>query len=209
MARLRVAALAAVVLLAVATACAPGTQTPVVGSGGVRPAAIDVDTPALRQAKQDAGIAPCRPGDAAPASEGLPDLTLPCFGGGQDVDLATLRGPLLVNVWSVNCGPCRTEMPILQRFHEKYGDRVGVLGIDFQDVQTEAAMKLAVRSGVTYPLVADTQGALATADPVRLRALPTTAMVDADGRVVHVQAVEYKSLDQLVEAVRQHLGIDL
>lgn len=203
-----VAALLALLTLAVvASACAPGVETPVVGS--VRPAAIDVDTPTLRKAKAEAGIEPCRPGAGEAVADGLPALTLPCFGGGDDVDLATLRGPLVINVWSVNCGPCRTEMPILQRFYERYGDRVAVVGIDFQDVQTELAMKLAVRSRVTYPLLADTQGALATADPVRLRALPTTAMVDADGRVVHVQAVEYKSLDQLVEAVREHLGVDL
>lgn len=191
------------------TACAPGAETPLAGDGGGRLAAIDVDTPALRAAKNDAGIEPCRPGTGDAVEGGLPDLTLACFGGGRSVDLSTLRGPLIINAWASWCTPCRKELPILQEFHERYGDQVGVLGIDFQDAQTESAMQLATRSGVTYPLVADPQGELATAEPFRLRGLPTTAFVDAQGRVVRVRAVEYKSLEQLVDDVREQLGVDL
>ena len=84
-------------------------------------ARIDVDTPDLRQAKKEAGVEPCRPGTGA---SDLPAVTLPCFGGGPDVDLSTLEGPLVVNLWAVWCGPCRKEMPVLEEFHQQYGDRV-------------------------------------------------------------------------------------
>jgi len=204
MRRLLVAALLAVL----AAGCAPtddGDGLPRVG-----PADIDVDTPALREARERAGVEPCRPGDAEPVEGGLPPVTLPCFGGGPDVDLSRLRGPLVINYWAQNCTPCRTEMPILQSFHERYGDRVGVLGIDFQDTRPEWAMELVEETGVTYPLLADPEAATSAADPITLiRGLPMFVFVDADGRVAEQMYVPLKSEQQLVDLVAEHLGVRL
>ena len=192
-------ALAAVLLLL--SGCS-GDQAPdfVPGPG---PAKIDVDTPELRQMKQDAGVEACTPGTSTPAADGLPSGKLPCLGGGPGVDPATLRGPLVVNLWASWCGPCRQEMPILQSFHEEYADRVPVLGIDYEDPQTVAALELVQKTGVTYPLLADPQATFA------LRGLPYLALVDKDGKVVHREYVELKSKDQLVDLVNEHLGADL
>ncbi|MFC4783247.1 TlpA family protein disulfide reductase [Nocardioides sp. MAHUQ-72] len=196
-----VAALAAAVL--VLSAC--GTDS--VPAPG--PAKIDVDTQQLRQAKKDAGVEPCRPADAAPVDGGLPDVTLPCFGGGDDVTLSSLRGPLVVNLWASWCGPCRQEMPVLQQFHEQYGDRVGVLGIDFQDPQAQGAMDLVGKSGVTYPLLADPQGELQGAAPFPARmGLPLFAFVDESGHV-ELAAGGVDSVDELVDLVDEHLGVQL
>jgi thiol-disulfide isomerase/thioredoxin len=197
-----VALLAALIVL---TACGGGSTLPSPG-----PARIDVDTPELRDMKADAGVEPCRPGDGEPVAGGLPTITLPCFGGGDDVDLSSLRGPMVINLWAVTCGPCRTEMPILQDFHEQHGDRVSVLGIDYQDSQTVGAMELVQDTGVTYPLLADTQSALDGAAPFpRLSGLPFLAFVDSEGRVVHREFVVIESEQQLLDLVDQHLGIDL
>jgi thiol-disulfide isomerase/thioredoxin len=101
-------------------------------------------------------------------------------------------------------------MPILQRFHERYGDRVAVLGIDYQDVQAVAAMELVQQTGVTYPLLADPQSRLDGADPFpRLQGMPFLALVDADGRVVHRAFVAVDSDRQLLDLVDRHLGIEL
>ena len=57
---------------------------------------VDVDTPALRDLKAETAVEECAPGDAD--AGGLPELTLPCLGGGPDVDLSTLQGPMVVNL---------------------------------------------------------------------------------------------------------------
>ena len=197
-----VLALAAVLVL---TGCGSGADVALPG-----PAKIDVDTAQLRQMKAQAGVEDCATSREAHVDGGLPAVTLPCFGGGPDVDLGGLRGPMVVNLWASTCGPCRHEMPILQDFHEQYGDRVQVLGIDYQDVQTEAAMELVQQTGATYPLLADPQSELSGAAPFPvLRGLPFLALVDAQGRVVHQEFTVVESRQQLVGLVDRHLGITL
>ena len=199
------AAAALLASLLVLTGCTSGSPLP-----GPGPARIDVDTPELRQMKAEAGVEACRPGDGEPVEGGLPELTLPCFGGGDDVDLSALRGPMVVNLWASSCGPCRTEMPLLQQFYEEHGERVSVLGIDYQDTQPVAAMDLVQDTGVTYPLLADPQSALDGATPIpRLSGLPFLAFVDAGGRVVHREFVIIESEQQLLDLVDQHLGLRL
>lgn len=203
--RLAAAAGGLAALLAL-TACAPAAEP----SATPGPARIAVDTPELREMKDRAGVEPCAPGTGGPVPGGLPDVTLPCLGGGPDVDLSTLRGPLVVNLWASWCGPCRKEMPILQSFHERYGDRVPVLGIDYEDPQTVNAMRLVLDSGVTYPLLADPQSDLSAASPFPpLRGLPFLALVDADGTVAHQEFVVLEDRGHLVRLVETHLGVSL
>lgn len=195
---------AAFVAAALALGGCGGADVPAPG-----PSTIEVDTPQLRQMKADAGIEPCRPGAGEPVDGGLPDLTLPCLGGGQDVNLASLRGPLIVNIWAEWCGPCRKEMPAVADFYQQYGDRVPVLGIDFQDTQTGPAIELAKRSGVTYPQLADTEGALRAQPPVPARVpVPSFLFVTADGSATLVPG-GIGSAHELVELANQHLGTDL
>jgi thiol-disulfide isomerase/thioredoxin len=187
--------------------CSADQQDPGLLAG---PAEIDVDTPELRELKAELGVEPCPRSAAEPVAEdGLPDVTLPCLGGGRDVAVARLRGPLVVNLWASWCGPCRSEMPILQRFHERFADRVPIIGVDYEDVQVGAAFDLVRESEVTYPLLADPQSTLQGAGPFPGRmGLPLFAFVDEQGRAT-VVAGGVDSLDELVELVDTHLGVTL
>ena len=82
-----------------------------------------MDTPDLRELKAEIGMEDCVPG---PGGGALPEITLPCLGGGTSVDLSSLRGPLVLSFWFAGCEPCKEEMPALQAFDDQYGDRVPV-----------------------------------------------------------------------------------
>jgi thiol-disulfide isomerase/thioredoxin len=164
---------------------------------------VDVNTPQLRALKAKAGIADCVATTAGPAKGGLPDVTVPCLGGGPSVNLAGLRGPMVVNLWAQYCGPCRTEMPHLQAFAQRYGTKVPVLGVDYLDVQPQLALEFARQAGATYPMVSD------IAKNIRVVGLPTTILIDKDGRIAYQQGVELKSVAQLKQLVAEHLGIAL
>lgn len=147
---------------------------------------------------------------AAEQDDRLPDITLAGFDGGEAVDLGELTGPSVISVWASWCPPCRKEMPVLQEFHAAYGDRVPLLGIDFQDHQPADARAIVEDARVTYPLVEDEAGDIngEGAFPL-LRGLPYLAFVAEDGTVTHVEAVVIESADELVAMVDEHLGVDL
>ncbi len=168
---------------------------------------VDVDTPALRAARKKAGleVCPAPSGQPAGATSPLPDVTLPCLGGGRDVDLATLRGPMVVNLWAQWCPPCREELPFYQQLHEEAGGDVAVLGVDYQDTRPDWALDLLDQTGVTYPSVADPSGKLRV--PFRVRGLPGIVFVDEAGDVVAVEYVVIESFDQLAALVDKHLGV--
>ena len=194
----------AIVAVLAVTACSPDA-VPV-----PKKSDVDVDTPALVKRKSTAGIGACVPGSGSPVEGGLPELTLPCLGGGPDVDLATLRGPMVVSLWAQWCGPCRDEMPILQQFHETYGDQVSVVGIDYLDTQPDSALALMDETGATYPSLADPGGDLSAQEPFpALRGLPYLAFVAADGTVASVRPGQVDSQQELVGLVEQHLGLTL
>jgi thiol-disulfide isomerase/thioredoxin len=200
--------------LALVAGCSIGTPPgdDAAGDGQAVPTTqsnVDVDTPELREAKAAAGIADCAPGDATDG--GLPDLTLPCLGGGPDVPLRSLRGPMVVNLFAQWCEPCRDELPYYQRLHEEAGDKLRVVGIDYLDTQPDGAIELAAQTGVTYPLLADPGGALR--QDFRVRGLPGVVFVDADGEVTNPGGrptfTVIRSYSQLTDLVREHLGVSL
>jgi thiol-disulfide isomerase/thioredoxin len=171
---------------------------------GLGAADVDVQAPELRRLRQAAGIADCpEPSRRPPADPDLPALVLPCLGDSASVDLSTLNGPLVLNVWAQSCAPCREEMPLLQRLHAET-DGITVLGIDFQDLQPGMALELAEDSGITYPSVADVEGGLKV--PLRITGLPTTLFVD-EGQVVATDRGAYSSYADLTAAVARHLGV--
>jgi thiol-disulfide isomerase/thioredoxin len=191
------AALAVALLL---TGCDGG------GGDGSGESDVAVDTPELREQKAAAGIEDCVPGDG---ESDLPDLTLPCLGGGPDVTLSELTGPLLVNLWYSGCGPCRKEMPVLQQFYDAHGEQVGVLGLDVEQYPSYA-IGFADEVDAVYPQVADPGGTIFDGEDLRLiSAFPQTVFVDAEGRVSHIQAEEIKTLAELEDLAEEHLGVTL
>jgi thiol-disulfide isomerase/thioredoxin len=200
-------ALLALVLVAGCSVGTPPDDTSQDHAAATTQSNVDVDTPELREAKAAAGIADCAPGDATDG--GLPDLTLPCLGGGPDVPLRSLKGPMVVNLFAQWCEPCRDELPYYQRLHEEAGDQLQVVGIDYLDTQPDGALELAAQTGVTYPLLADPAGALR--QDFRVRGLPGVVLVDADGEVANPGGrptfTVIRSYSQLTDLVREHLGI--
>ena len=133
------------------------------------------------------------------AQDRLPSVTLDALEGPGSLDLSTLRGPAVVNLWASWCAPCKEELPDYQAFAARHAGRVKVVGIDFQDTRTSAAVALAKQTGVQYPLYADPDGRL------RAQALPQLVLVDADGRITHREYVKITSVGQLEQIVEQHL----
>lgn len=106
---------------------------------------------------------------------------------GATVTAADYRGNVLVlNFWYAGCAPCRAEAPDLQSLWLKYqGAGVSFLGVNIRD-QVGTALAFASTYGVTYPSVIDANGGtmqLAFSGVVAPNAVPTTLVIDTEGRV--------------------------
>lgn len=149
-------------------------------------------------------------GDEEPDVETLPEVTLVGFDSADEVDLSTLEGPLVVNLWASWCGPCAEELPVLEAFEQKHGDRVAMLGINYEETQRAEAEKLIADTGVTYDLLADPEGKVNKSSPFPfIKGLPFLALVDADGKVTHMEFVALESVAELEELVETHLDVTL
>ena len=141
---------------------------------------------------------------------------------GRTISFASLRGKVtLVNFWATWCGPCRAEIPDLVALQQKYRDQLQILGISEDEVSPETVRQFAAKFNVNYPV------AMVTPELEKLfgnvSALPTTFVIDREGRVVQkhvgmltkaITEAETRSLaglpvQAMIERVDQTQGLKL
>ena len=130
-------------------------------------------------------------------------------GEGRNLSLADFRGkPIILNIWATWCGPCRSEMPKLERLQLTVGRSnllVLPLSIDRQDVSVVKQFygELGLNALSIY---VDSSGRAAR--DLNTVGIPTTLLIDRDGREIgrEVGATEWDS-PEVVALVRQHLGL--
>lgn len=105
---------------------------------------------------------------------------------GSTQDVADWRGDVVVlNTWYAACPPCRAEAPDLVALADDYADQgVHVLGINGTDA-AGAAEAFQRQFAVPYPSIEDTDGTAIAAlqGAVPVNAVPTTVLLDREGRV--------------------------
>ena len=75
------------------------------------------------------GLTPPEAAQAREAPRSAPDFMLPNLAG-ETVRLSQFRGrPVFINFWATWCTACWTELPELVKLHERYADRLVILGI--------------------------------------------------------------------------------
>jgi peroxiredoxin len=122
-----------------------------------------------------AGVSPAQP---------APDFTLRNLAGGN-LRLAEQRGQVvMVNFWATWCGPCRVELPHLERLYTRYRSAGFVLlGVNVDD-QAAAGLQMAQRMGLSFPVLHDADKAVTRRYDVG--AMPGTVLIDRDGTVRHL-----------------------
>jgi len=115
------------------------------------------------------------------ASEMAPNFTLKSRSG-KNIKLSELRGQVvLVNFWASWCGPCRQEMPILEKLYKKYKS-LGfvILGVNVDDkpAQAESLLKLI---DVSFPVLFDADKKIS--EKYKVTAMPSSFFIDRDGKL--------------------------
>lgn len=129
-----------------------------------------------------------------------PDFELPQLGG-ERVRLSDFAGkPVVLNFWATWCGPCRLEMPILNAYAHQYGNALTILAVNLQEPEREVAI-FANELGLDFPILLDGQASVS--ELYRVQGLPTTFVIDGEGRVVvvHVGGLSRTQLENYLAKV--------
>ncbi len=133
-----------------------------------------------------------------------PDFTLKTLDG-KNVRLGELRGKvIMLNFWATWCGPCRAEMPLLEKLQQRY-EKTGftVLGVNIEDTNNQDKLDkvsdFAKDKGVSFPVLLDKDKQLVRQiEQLYLSEnlpMPTTVFIDRSGKARYLHKGFSESAD--------------
>lgn len=110
------------------------------------------------------------------------DFTLKTLKG-ETVSLKDYRGRLIfLNFWATWCGPCRAEMPSMQRLWEEFKEEdFVILAINIQEESKLVSSFMNERS-LSFPVLLDEKGKVART--YGIRGIPTTFFLNPEGEII-------------------------
>ena len=132
------------------------------------------------------------------------DVEVFCLGDGSVINIDSLRGPMILNVWGSWCAPCQEEIPFIREFYEKYNEKVQVVGLDVEEPNKEAARPFIESHGVIWPSLFDPDG--------RTRKLtgmgvPVTWFIDASGKVIYKKVGAFKDAKEIESLAKKYFNL--
>jgi thiol-disulfide isomerase/thioredoxin len=118
-----------------------------------------------------------------------------------------MKAPSLLVFWSIFCEPCRVEMPIVQRLHEKYPDALTVLAVALDgEPLKNSIVGFVKQEGYTFRVLIDEldqKEMFKVADPFGVGGTPTIFLVEKGGKVslAKVGKVKEEDLEKAVQSV--------
>jgi len=105
-----------------------------------------------------------------------------------------------VNFWATWCPQCRAEIPALIKLQEEHRERLQIIGIS-EDDDLDAVQDYVKKMGINYPVVMATPEMIAAFGGVA--ALPTTFVLDTEGRIVqrHLGLLNAEHTDREIRAL--------
>jgi thiol-disulfide isomerase/thioredoxin len=97
--------------------------------------------------------------------------------------LSSYRGKFVfLNFWATWCGPCRVEMPSMQRMYDELKDEgLEIIAVDIREDQ-KTVSKFMKDNNLTFPVLLDRKGQVSGIYGVR--SIPTTYLINKDGNII-------------------------
>lgn len=144
-------------------------------------------------------IAGCSIGYSADKGN-APDFTLKSLDG-QTVKLSDSIGkPVLINFWASWCGPCREEMPYLQKIYNDYKDTGLVFYLINIGESPDTINKFLKDNGYSMPVLLDSDKSVSQS--YRITGIPETFFIDKNGIIRKWQIGAYPSAQAIEEDLK-------
>ncbi|MEN9317305.1 MAG: hypothetical protein RIS35_3698 [Pseudomonadota bacterium] len=147
---------------------------------------------------------PSAPAEAAEIGAAAPHFELK-GDTAEPVSLASLRGKVVyLDFWASWCGPCRQSFPWMNELHAKYAARgLQVLAVNL-DAKDADARKFLADTPARFQLAYDAKGI--TPKAYGVKGMPTSYLIDREGRVVHEHAgFNASKKDEIEKAIAKQL----
>ena len=133
---------------------------------------------------------PSTPAPATPATDtdSAVGTNMPAYKAelldGKSFDVAAEHGNVVfLNLWATWCGPCRFEIPELQKLHtDNAAKGFKVVGVSLDDSGKENVQQFVTEHSMTYPVALDPDGKLANI--FQTTVIPTSVLIDRNGKIV-------------------------
>ena len=156
--------------------------------------------PATEENTVPAESVPETTGATEPPVNIAPDFTM-LDQEGNEVALASFFGkPIVLNFWASWCGPCKMEMPDIQKFYETYGEEIHFLLVSVDD-SVDTAKDFIEKEGYTFPVYFDTTSM--GAYTYGASSIPLTFFIDTEGNLTayYMGAMSESILQQGVDMI--------
>jgi peroxiredoxin len=127
----------------------------------------------------------------------------------RDFELSTLDGgtaklsdykgkKIILNFWATWCGPCRAEMPEMQKYSAENGD-VAMLAVNLSDSEPSlnTVKQYVEEGGYTFPILLDENGLYRHYEVLTM---PTTYFIDSEGHIAyrHLGPMTYELMEEQI-----------
>ncbi len=132
-----------------------------------------------------------------------PDFELETLSG-DVVKLSDLKGKkVILNFWASWCGPCKAEMPHMEKYYKKYKDseNVEIVAVNLTTAERrgmEGVTQFIESYGLTFPIPLDVDGDVS--EDYSVITIPTTFLLGTDGKLAQkiVGPMDESMIEELV-----------
>lgn len=121
---------------------------------------------------------------------------------GEFVKLSDLQGEkVILNFWASWCPPCKKEMPEMQEFHDKYGDKVKIIAVNYRETD-DKVIEFLDEYQYTFTSLLDRDGTVG--DDYGVLSLPTTYFIGTDGKIQqprHIGPMTYEFMEDMMHTL--------
>lgn len=109
---------------------------------------------------------------------------------------------VILNFWSIWCGPCREEIPSLEEFYKNKPENVELISLISAYDKKNQVEEFVKEKGITYPVLYDANGEVF--EEYQVEAIPATMIVTKEGKIIerHTGSIDFAN-KQLSEDIKK------
>lgn len=134
---------------------------------------------------------------------------LACLDHQNTLDILSIKGPTIINVWGSWCKACKEEIPYFVELHNRIlfkNTEIQLLGVNVEEQSLANTLKFIQVNEMNWPHLVDVDG---SSKSIFGPGVPVTWFIDKNGKTIEIKIGGYTNKRQLFEQVEKAFGVRL